>query len=44
MRGVFVSNAAFITVMVGLGLFSSNPIIAARRVPALRLSSAIDRR
>ena len=34
MRGVFVSNAAFITVMVGLGLFSSNPVTAARRVPA----------
>jgi hypothetical protein len=34
MRGVFVSKAALITVMVGLGLFSSNPVTAARRVPA----------
>jgi hypothetical protein len=35
MRGVLVSNAAFITVMAVLGSFDSNPINAAERAPAI---------
>jgi Peptidase family M48 len=44
MRGVFVSNAAFITVMAVLGSFDSNPINAEERAPTVtsQVQSIVD--